>query len=489
MPGYVFFCSNNPKLQGECAMTPRDVLALAEENRCKMVDLKFLDLPGQWQHFSVPVSELTESSFDDGYGFDGSSIRGWQAINESDMLVLPDPNTAQMDPFCAESTLSLICNIVDPLTRQDYPKDPRNVARKAVSYLQSTGIADTCYVGPEPEFFVFDDVRFEQTRNAGFYHLDSVEGTWNSGSDEGPNLGHKPRWKGGYFPVAPIDSLQDIRTEMALTMQEVGIHVECQHHEVATAGQCEIDMRFSDLVNMGDQLMWFKYIVKNVAFRHNKTATFMPKPLFEDNGSGMHTHQSLWKNGEPLFAGNEYAGLSEMALYYIGGIIKHGPALCAITNPTTNSYKRLVPGFEAPVTLAYSSRNRSAAMRIPTYSASPKAKRVEIRFPDPSANPYLAFSALLMAGLDGIENRIHPGEPLDRDIYGLSPEERKGLPTTPSSLDEALTNLEHDHEFLLRGDVFTHDLLESWIKYKREEEVDPIRLRPTPFEFSLYYDI
>ena len=470
-------------------MKPKDVLAFAKESECVMVDLKFLDLPGMWQHFSVPVAELNEDSFEDGYGFDGSSIRGWQPINASDMLVIPDPTTARIDPFCAHKTLSLIGNIADPITRQRYSRDPRNVAKKAVAYMQSTGVADTAYFGPEAEFFVFDDVRFDQTRNAGFYILDSIEGQWNSGKDERPNLGHKPRWKGGYFPVAPIDTLQDVRTEMVQVMQSVGISVECQHHEVATAGQCEIDMRFADLVSIGDQLMWFKYIVKNVALRHNKSATFMPKPIFEDNGSGMHVHQSLWKGGKPLFAGNEYAGLSEMALHYIGGILKHAQALCAFTNPTTNSYKRLVPGFEAPVNLAYSSRNRSAAIRIPMYSDSPKAKRAEVRFPDPTANGYLAFAAMLMAGLDGIQNRIHPGDPLDRDIYGLSPEEKQGLPTTPDSLASALTALGEDHEFLLRGDVFTEDLISTWIQYKTDGEVDPVRLRPTPYEFMLYYDV
>ena len=470
-------------------MNPKQVLAFAKENHCEMVDFRFLDLPGQWQHFSVPISEVDESSFEDGFGFDGSSMRGWQPINLSDMLVVPQAATARIDPFFEVPTLCLICNIVDPITRQDYTRDPRNVARKAASYLATTGIADTAYFGPEPEFFVFDDVRFDQTRNTGFYYLDSVEGTWNSGKDERPNLGHKPRWKGGYFPVPPLDTLQDIRTEMCMLLQQVGIHVEAQHHEVATAGQCEIDMRFSDMVTMGDQLMWYKYIIKNVALRHNKTVTFMPKPLFEDNGSGMHCHQSLWKDGKPLFAGNEYAGMSEMALHYIGGILKHAPAICAFTNPTTNSYKRLVPGFEAPVNLAYSSRNRSASIRIPMISNSPKAKRIEVRFPDPSCNGYLAFAAMLMAGLDGIRNRIHPGEPLDRDIYGLTPEERVGIPTTPDNLGESLAALSADHDFLLQGDVFTDDLIAMWVNYKRSAEVDAVRQRPTPFEFMLYYDI
>ena len=469
-------------------MTPRDAIAFGKENRCEMVDFKFTDLLGQWQHFSVPIHRLDEGSFEEGFGFDGSSIRGWQPIDASDMLILPDPVTAKVDPFCAIPTLSLICDITDPITRQDYPKDPRNVARKAVSYLKSTGIADTCFCGPEAEFFVFDDVRYEQARNGAMYHIDSVEGAWNTGRAEGPNLGHKPRYKGGYYPVAPVDTLQDLRTEMVLVMQKLGIEMETQHHEVATAGQCEIDMKFADLVSMGDQLMWFKYIIKNVARRHNKTVTFMPKPLFEDNGSGMHVHQSLWKGGKPLFAGNEYAGMSETCLYYIGGILKHAKAICAITNPTTNSYKRLVPGYEAPVNLAYSSRNRSAAIRIPMLSASPKSKRIEVRFPDPSANGYLAFAAMMMAGLDGIENRIHPGGPLDRDIYGLTPEERKDVPTTPASLQEAVDCLEADHEFLLRGDVFSKDLIETWIDWKQTQEIDPIRMRPTPYEFTLYYD-
>ena len=469
-------------------MTPAEAIAFAKETHCKMVDFKFTDLPGQWQHFTIPVERLPEDAFEDGFGFDGSSIRGWKAINESDMLILPDPNTAAVDPFCQVPTLSLICDVVDPITRQRYPRDPRNIAKKAVAYLQSTGIADTIYCGPEAEFFVFDDIRYEQTRNSAMYRIDSVEGAWNTGKDEGPNLGHKPRFKGGYYPVAPNDTLQDIRTEMCLAMQSVGIIVETQHHEVATAGQCEIDMQFNDLVTMADQTMWFKYIVKNVARKHGKTATFMPKPLFEDNGSGMHTHQSLWSKGKPLFAGNEYGGLSEMALYYIGGILKHARALTAITNPTTNSYKRLVAGYEAPVNLAYSSRNRSASIRIPMLSTSPKSKRIEVRFPDPSANCYLAFAAMLMAGLDGVQNKIHPGAPLDRDIYGLTPEERKDVPTTPGSLAEALDCLKADHEFLLKGDVFTEDLLEAWIEYKTVAEVDPVRMRPVPYEFTLYYD-
>ena len=470
-------------------MKPEQVLGLIEEKQLKMVDLKFMDFPGMWQHFSVPVSELDLDSFRDGYGFDGSSIRGWQPINMSDMLVVPDPTTAKIDPFMTVPTLSLICDIRDPVTGQPYGRDPRGIARKAADYLKSTGIADTAYFGPEAEFFIFDDVKYEQTANSGFYVVDSAEGTWNSGREELPNLGYKPRAKEGYFPVPPSDSLHDLRTEMCMVLiEKLGIHIEAQHHEVASAGQGEIDMRFTEMVNMGDQLCWFKYVVKNVARQHGKSATFMPKPIFEDNGSGMHVHQSLWKDGKPLFAGDGYAGMSDMALWYMGGLLKHARALNAFTNPTTNSYKRLVPGFEAPVNLAYSSRNRSAALRIPVYSNSPKAKRVECRFPDPTCNGYMAFAAMLMAGLDGIENRIDPGDPLDKDIYALSPQELENVPTTCSSLGEALTALEQDHEFLLRGDVFTKDVVTTWIEYKRENEVDPIRLRPVPYEFYLYYD-
>jgi glutamine synthetase len=470
-------------------MTPKEVLAYAKENGAQMVDFRFLDFPGIWQHFTVPISEFDESSFEDGYGFDGSSIRGWAPINASDMLVVPDPQTAVMDPFFQVPTLTVICNIVDPVTKEKYSRDPRHIAQKAEEYLKFTGIGDTAYIGPEAEFFIFDDIRYDSAAHFGYYFVDSVEGIWNTGREENPNLGYKPRHKEGYFPVPPTDSQQDLRTEMVLMMQKVGISVECQHHEVATAGQAEIDMRFAPLVKMGDQLMWFKYIIKNVARNHGKTVTFMPKPIFGDNGSGMHTHLSIWKDGQPLFAGDKYAGLSDTALYAVGGVLKHAAALCAFTNPTTNSYKRLVPGYEAPVNLAYSSRNRSASIRIPMYSASPKAKRIEIRFPDPSCNGYLAFSALLMAALDGIENRIDPGEPLDKDIYSLSPEELAGVPSTPGSLEEALKALEADHEFLLKGDVFTQDVIETWIEYKRSREVDPVRLRPHPYEFMLYYDI
>ena len=469
--------------------TPQAVLAMARQQGAQMVDFKFVDFPGTWQHFSIPASQLEADMFNDGLGFDGSSIRGWKSIQESDMLVMPDPGTAFMDPFTEMPTLSLICDIVDPITREDYGRDPRGVARRAETYIKSTGVADTAFCGPEAEFFVFDDVRFDQNSHEGYYHINSVEGRWNSGAEENPNLGYKPDYKGGYFPVPPHDTLQDMRSEMVMTMMEAGVEVEVHHHEVGTAGQCEIDIRFCPLVVCGDRMMLYKYIVKNVARRHNKTATFMPKPLFEDNGTGMHTHQSLWKRGKPLFAGSGYAGLSDMALHYIGGLLRHARAIIAFTNPTTNSYKRLVPGYEAPVNLAYSQRNRSAAIRIPMYSSSPKAKRVEFRCPDPSCNLYLAMSAMLMAGIDGIENRIDPGDPMDKDIYELPPEERASVPLTPGSLDEALEALEEDHEFLLKGDVFTKDVVEAWIDYKREAEVDPVRLRPHPHEFELYFDI
>jgi glutamine synthetase len=473
-------------------MTPKEVLAFAKENKVRMVDFKFIDLPGVWQHFSVPISQLAESSFEEGFGFDGSSIRGWQPINASDMLILPDASTAVLDPFCQIPTLSLICDIVDPITKQSYSRDPRYVAKKAEAYVKSTGIGDTIYFGPEAEFFVFDAVRFDQNAQSGYYFLDSVEGRWNSGREVLPdgktNLGYQPRIKEGYFPVAPTDTLQDIRTEMVLELEKLGIVVEAQHHEVATAGQCEIDMRFDSLTKMGDKLMWFKYVLKNVARRHGKTVTFMPKPLFGDNGSGMHCHQSIWKGDKPLFAGDKYGGMSEMALHYIGGVLKHAKAIAAFTNPTTNSYRRLVPGFEAPVNLAYSARNRSAAVRIPIVN-SPKAKRIEVRFPDPSSNGYLAFAALCMAGLDGIQNRIDPGQALEKDIYSLSPEELSKVPQMPGGLDQALNALEEDHAFLMKGDVFTEDLIRKWVDYKKENELDPVRLRPVPYEFALYFDI
>ncbi|HKB36864.1 MAG TPA: type I glutamate--ammonia ligase [Gemmataceae bacterium] len=474
-------------------MTPREILALMRSEEVKAVDLRFMDFPGLWQHFTIPADALEESVFEEGLGFDGSSIRGWQAINESDMLVIPVPETAFLDPFCQHPTLTMICNIHDPLTKEEYTRDPRNVARKAVNYMKSTGIADIAYFGPELEFFVFDDVRYDQTQHSGYYFLDSVEGAWNTGREEKPNLGYKLRYKEGYFPVPPSDQLHDIRTEMMLTMIQCGMKIEAQHHEVATGGQGEIDMRFAPLVEMADNVLKYKYIVKNVARKHNKSATFMPKPLFQDNGTGMHVHASLWKHTSKdpvnLFAGSGYAGLSDMGMHAIGGLLKHAPALCAITNPTTNSYKRLVPGYEAPVNLAYSRRNRSASVRIPVYSPSPKAKRVEFRCPDGSSNPYLAFAAMLMAMLDGIKNKTHPGEPLDKDIYDLEPEELAKVPKAPGSLDEALSNLEKDHEFLLQGDVFTRDVISTWIWYKREKEVDAIRLRPHPYEFALYFDI
>jgi glutamine synthetase len=470
-------------------MTPKEAIAMAKENKAKVVDIRFMDFPGIWQHFTVPMCELEESSFDDGFGFDGSSIRGWQPINASDMLVIPDPTTAKMDPFFAEPTVVFIGNIVDPLTREPYSRDPRYIAQKAEVYLKSTGIGDTAFMGPEAEFFIFDDIRFASEKNMAFYDIESIEGVWNTGREEGPNLGYKPRHKEGYFPVPPMDKFQDLRTEMLLTLQNLGIDVECQHHEVATAGQAEIDMRFKPLLQMGDQLVWFKYVLKNVAYKHNHTVTFMPKPLFGDNGTGMHTHVSIWKDGSPLFAGDKYAGVSQMALYAIGGILKHCKALCAFTNPTTNSYKRLVPGFEAPVNLAYSSRNRSAAVRIPMYSSSPKAKRIEFRTPDPSCNGYLAFSAILMAVLDGIENKIDPGAPLDKNIYDLPPEELAEVESAPGSLEEALAALKEDSEFLLKGDVFTQDVLDMWTNYKIENEVNAVKLRPHPHEFSLYFDI
>lgn len=470
-------------------MTPKEVLAFAKENGAKMVDFKFMDFIGTWQHFTNPISELGESDFEAGYGFDGSSIRGWQPINASDMLIVPDPTTAKMDPFMAVPTLTMICDVVDPVTMERYTRDPRFIAQKAEEYVKFTGIGDMVWIGPEAEFFIFDDIRFDTTVNSGYYFIDSIEGQWNSGRIEGPNLGYKPRYKEGYFPVPPTDSQQDLRTEMVMVMQQVGLTVECQHHEVASAGQAEIDMKAAPLVRMADDLQWYKYVIKNVARRHGKTVTFMPKPLYGDNGSGMHTHISIWKEGKPLFAGDKYAGLSEMALWAAGGILKHAAAICAITNPTTNSYKRLVPGYEAPVNLAYSSRNRSAGIRIPMYSASPKLKRLEVRFPDPSCNGYLAFSAILMAALDGIENRIDPGQPLDKDIYSMSPEELVNVPSTPGSLENALLALEKDHEFLLKGDVFTEDVIEKWISYKRTHEVDPVRMRPHPEEFKLYFDI
>lgn len=468
-------------------MTPKEVLEFCKAKNVELVDIKFCDLLGTWQHFCIPIAELTEEAFEAGIGFDGSSIRGWKTIEASDMILLIDPNTAILDPFPEIPTLSVIADAVDPITRQPYSRDPRNVAKKAEAYLKSTGIADTAYFGPEAEFFIFDDIRYGGDARCSFYYLDSVEGIWNTGREENPNLGHKIRHKEGYFPVPPADTHVNLRNEMIRVMRDCGLQVEKEHHEVATAGQAEIDLRFNSLVGIGDDMMLYKYIVKNVAKRHGKTVTFMPKPLFGDNGSGMHTHQSLWRKGKPLFAGTKYAGLSELALFYIGGILKHARAIAALTNPTVNSYKRLTPGYEAPVNLAYSMRNRSAAIRIPTYSPSPKAKRIEYRPPDPAANPYLACAAMLMAGLDGIMNRIDPGEPLDKNIYELPPEELRQIPCMPGSLAEACDCLEADHEFLLRGDVFTEDLIRLWLELKRKEH-DAVRLRPHPWEFHMYYD-
>ena len=471
-------------------MNAKEALAYAKKNDVVMVDLRFTDWPGTWQHCSYPISQIDEGTFEDGMGFDGSSIRGWQAINESDMLMVPDPSTAFIDPFFEHPTMVLICDIVDPVTREPYHRDPRYIARKAENYLAASGVGDTAYIGPEAEFFIFNDIKFGTGAQEGFYFVDSVEGSWNTGAEEpGGNLGYKPRAQEGYFPAPPTDHYQDLRTEMVLNMQKLGIVVEAQHHEVATAGQAEIDMKFEPLLKMADQLLLYKYIVKQTARVNGLTATFMPKPIFEGNGSGMHVHQSIWKGGTPLFAGDGYGGFSELGLHYVGGILQHSRALAAITNPTTNSYKRLTPGYEAPVNLALSSRNRSASCRIPMYSQSPKAKRIEVRYPDPTCNPYLAFSAMLMAGLDGIENKIDPGEPLDKNIYALSPEEASSIPSMPGSLEEACDCLEEDHDFLLKGDVFTADTIANWIEYKREEECAAVRLRPHPHEFELYFDI
>jgi glutamine synthetase len=469
-------------------MTPEEFFEFAKKNSAKMVDLKFTDLLGTWQHCSYPIDTWDDGTFKDGLGFDGSSIRGWQGIHVSDMLAVPDPDTAVIDPFFKEPTVSVIANIVDPITKEDYTRDPRYVARKGVAFLKKTGIADTCYIGPEPEFFIFDEVRYEQSQHRGIYEIDSVEGAWNTARFEEPNLGYKPSFKGGYFPVSPTDTFHDLRSEMVAEMQKVGIVVEAHHHEVATAGQAEIDMVYDDLLKIADQFMWYKYIIKNVAKRNGNTVTFMPKPVFEDNGSGMHTHFSLWKDGKPLFADSGYAGLSDIGLYSIGGILKHAPAILAFAAPTTNSYRRLVPGFEAPVNLVMSKRNRSAGVRIPMYSENPKAKRLEFRCPDPTCNGYIAWTAMLMAAIDGIQNKIDPGEPLDKDIYELSPEELAKYPKTPGTLAEAIDALEADYEFLTVGKVFTDDLVQMWIKWKREEELNPMALRPHPYEFYMYYD-
>jgi glutamine synthetase len=469
-------------------MTPKEFFEYAKRHNAKMVDLKFTDLLGTWQHCTFPIDIWDEGTFITGVGFDGSSIRGWQGIHMSDMLGIPDPNTAVIDPFFKETTVSVIADIVDPITKENYSRDPRYVARKGEAYLKSTGIADTCYIGPEPEFFIFDEVMYEQNQHTGMYLINSIEGAWNTARFEEPNLGYKPSFKGGYFPVSPTDTYHDLRGEMVMEMQKVGITVEAHHHEVATAGQSEIDMRFESLTKMADQFMWFKYIIKNVAKRHSKTVTFMPKPIFQDNGSGMHSHFSLWKDGKPLFADSGYAGLSEIGLYSIGGILKHAPAILAFAAPTTNSYRRLVPGFEAPVNLVMSARNRSAAVRIPMYSDSPKAKRLEFRCPDPTANGYLTWTAMLMAAIDGIKNKIHPGEPLDRDIYDMTPKELEKYPKTPGNLAEAIDALERDYAFLLTGGVFTKDLIQTWIEWKREKELHELSLRPHPYEFYLYYD-
>ena len=446
-------------------------------------------MPGIWQHLSLYHDQIDETAFTDGVPFDGSSIRGWKAINESEMTMVIDPTTAWMDPFMAEPTISFICSIKEPRTGEPYSRCPRTIAQKAIDYLLSTGLGDTAFFGPEAEFFIFDDVRFDQTQNSGYYYVDSIEGRWNSGKEEaGGNLGYKPRYKEGYFPVAPTDTSQDMRTEMLLTMAKCGVPIEKHHHEVATGGQCELGFRFATLVQAADYLLTYKYVIKNVGKKYGKSITFMPKPLFNDNGSGMHVHQSIWKDGQPLFAGDQYAGFSQMGLHYIGGILKHAPALLAITNPTTNSYKRLVPGFEAPVNLAYSQGNRSASVRIPLSGTNPKAKRLEFRCPDATSNPYLAFAAMLCAGIDGIKNQIDPGAPLDVDIYDLSPEELSKIPSTPGSLEGALEALEKDHSFLTETGVFTEDFIETWISYKLDNEVNPMRLRPHPYEFALYYD-
>ena len=469
-------------------MTPREVLAYIREKEVKAVDLRFMDFPGLWKHVTIPAEALDDQAFDDGIGFDGSSLRGWQKINESDMLLVPQPDTLFLDPFRRDVTLVMLCNIQDPSTKEDYTKDPRNVARKAVNYMKYSGIADAAQFGPSLDFFVFDDVKFDQTSHSAFYYVDAEEAAWNTGRDERPNLGYKIAPRQGYFPCPPTDHLHDLRSEMMRVMMDCGLQVESHHHEKASAGQCAIDVRYAELVAAADTVLKYKYVVKNVAQRNGKTATFMPKPLFDEHGCGLHVHCSLWKNGTNLFAGSAASGLSELAEYAIGGILRHARALCAITNPTTNSYKRLVPGFEAPTRLAYSQRNRSAAIRIPVHSSRPRSRRIEYRLPDPSANPYLAFAAILMAMLDGVKNKIHPGPPLDKDIYDLPPEELKDVPPPPATLDEALTALEKDHEFLLQNDVFTEDVIETWIRFKRTEEVDAVRVRPHPYEFALYYD-
>jgi glutamine synthetase len=469
--------------------TPDNVKELIEKYNIKVVDLKFNDLPGLWQHFTIPIEELEQGIWEDGVGFDGSSIRGFQKIQESDMNLYLDASTAVLDPACQIPTLSIICDIFDPITKEPYSRDPRYIGKKAEEYLKSTGIADTSYWGPELEFFIFDDIRFDSTENTSYYYVDSIEGEWNTGRAEGPNLGYKPRFKEGYFPAPPHDHYQDLRSEMIIKMGEVGIPVEKQHHEVATAGQAEIDFRYGTLIQTADRVMYYKYIVRNVAQAHGKVATFMPKPLYGDNGSGMHTHQSLFKNGDTLmYDAKGYAGISDICRWYIGGLLKHAGSILAFGAPTTNSYKRLVPGYEAPVNLVYSARNRSAVCRIPMYTDHPKAKRIEFRAPDPSCNPYLTFSACLMAGIDGIMNKIEPDNPpLDKNTYELSEREARRIKTVPGSLEEALNNLERDHAYLLRGGVFTQDVIDTWIEYKRLE-MPKVNLRPHPYEFHLYFD-
>ena len=470
--------------------TPAEVLALVEAEGVEFVDFRFSDLPGVMQHVTIPARLLAEEHFEDGHPFDGSSVRGFQEIQESDMILIPDPDTGYLDPFRQHSTLVLHCFVAEPVTGESYSRDPRYVAKKAEQHLFSTGLADTAFFGPEPEFFIFDDVRFDTQQNTSYYAVDSVEGAWNTGRDEQPNLAYKPRTKQGYFPVPPMDHYMDLRSSMMLNLERVGIETELHHHEVASGGQGEIGIRFDTLLAMADKLMTFKYVLKSTAWEAGKSLTFMPKPVFEDNGSGMHTHQSLWKGGEPLFfAETGYAGLSDLARWYIGGLLHHAPAVLAFTNPTTNSFKRLVPGYEAPVNLVYSQRNRSASCRIPIGNKSPRAKRVEFRCPDSTSNPYLAFSAMLLAGLDGIQRRIEPPDPMDKDLYDLPPEELADVPQVPGSLEKVLEALEADHEFLQAGDVFTDDLIETWLDYKRRNEVDALRLRPHPYEFTLYYDM
>jgi glutamine synthetase len=470
-------------------MSPQESIDYSYKNGAQMVDLKFTDMLGTWQHLTIPLHKLKSDLFEEGIGFDGSSVRGWRAINESDMVLMPDPSTTKMDPFTQIPTVSILCDVVVPETLTPYDRDPRQIAKKALAYLNSTGIADMAYFGPEAEFFIFDDVRFSQNSHSGFYQIDSDSGSWNSGRDEGgSNLGYKPRHKEGYFAAMPIDDQNDLRTEICLELEKLGMIVERHHYEVASS-QGEINYQFAELVRSADDLQWFKYVVKNVARRHNRTATFMPKPLFGDNGSGQHVHMSLWKGGKPLFAGNQYAGLSETAMHFIGGILKHAPSICGFTNPITNSYKRLVPGFEAPIKLAYSFKNRSAAIRIPNSGDSPNAKRIEFRTPDSGSNPYLSFAALLMAGLDGVQNRINPGDPLDKDIYGLPPQELAKVPSIPGTLDETLRNLKDKHDFLLKGEVFSKDFIENWIQYKTDKEILPLQQRPTPYEFQMYYDL